>query len=1387
MAGILLKNCIKKFVNGELALEDSVVNVLSDELIAYVEIRTHCLEKQLSSILALLALRRWPKKWPSLVPNLLQQLSNVQEAGQFTWQTLHVMSRLHELLGQLSTKMQCAHFSTVYSELCWTLFPCVMKVWVPVMRDVHSGLSRYVVSGGCEVNEARFERDTELETKMYLATSTSKTLSLIVQAALPLIAARNACFRNFWKTYVSVIAPLSDRVRRSRSLYYSLFLYPNSIPQSTTAANLHSLSASNEGLQNWMFYQEEDANQSLDWVEEVRSEFLDPSFAYSGFYAQCHLLQALTKALTCTPVMAQRRFPQQMQPLAEPLLGFYTHHLSADFPLNRPDLRNLAQTSLPLRRLAFASLTLVGSVIQQILRENSSDSQNGIGQNDGRSDSDFATDNSACDAPQMSQSTTIQTSSGCGRMQQLQNHCDSHNVEYNNGSSCNSSSRCAGDNMRQFFTANRVTQLLEILCLGILCWTPSELQQWSSEDDAETFFFHTQLQRDGDDTVSSLRVAGERLCHALAQLCPDVVAQWLTTKLRDTESQSRLCRNTSWSNDGSGACEEASEDCLLYWDGVYYCAMLCVSELATHAVDFSLSDWCRSVLGPMLACLNSEANGNGVDVGVLRGGQSVLRVRLLQLLGKWAQSRLLQPQLLPDILAFLSSCLLSGESCSCNPRSRNCSKQNGCCCNVTVRKGDLVQRLYTAWALECVLQSEEVSLPLLLAPQMLEELCLGVLQVCREVQNEVEVRRWLLSNVLQVLLDLAQCGLQYHNNSSNGANHDEMMCRCGVDLLEIAQSAVTLLSPFSVSQMQGVSQLLCRDEGFEVKTFVNAGGGSGCNIFAPILCEVLQQILQSLSVQPPGCSLHAASAVASCIIGFVGVKEVSEESIMLLQKLLRSPVLDPLSYYNRNDNGEANFCDLLLACVRLAHNWLCILNAELSEGDLGAKASSGCEVSRSQLVYCVELIQLRLQQMQLQSYQSNTEIHNSQTNFSTHCGSDVVQREWWALLHDSRCRLTDWLCLDFGTPCKCAKATPIEQQKARYRDASETRRIALRLLTGLIETSTTYRWESNASQRLGACVAQLIVRLLRSASCPNLAAVCRSMVLSRYGDADSWSEEEVWYAMDVVAALITSSYNAFQTSSNVSNNNSYLGQFAVTVLQEALSVACRDIVAFCTCDGNTSCRNGNSNCILKPQVVLGQFLLLCEGQIEKLVRCGPGALLLRHLRWVQAMSGLCHGPFLSYVLHDAYDSAQFSREEQQWQNIALQVTQYFLQSTLPLLRSVSVTERATFLSQLMSEEICGPAQLATPTTLAYSTSHRNCYGLTDISGGVEEWDVLWSEAVQLEGVCRTRAIFKLHSLKSGVQDEIDVEVQLAEDAVSLSHRLLRLKSLQSSGLAQFHH
>lgn len=569
MAAILLKNCLQKVIKGDVELDHELLTTLCREVQNYIELENHCLEKQLCTIFGLLVLRCWPKQWPELVPTLVSQLTEVSRGSQPPWLAVHLLGRVHEALGNLSTRLHCPAYAQLYGELCWSLFSPIMKVWVPTLRDINSSLASHplpqVVTSE-SVSSLTFPRDLDSERIFCLATRTSKTLSLVLQSGLPLIAERNCCFRNFFKTYVSVIAPLSERVRKSRPFYRLLFLENGTTCTSTPQDAFWS----RKQPQDWIFFCEDEQGSCID-----SSECFDISHlrgAAGGFYAQCHLLLGLTRSLTCTPVILQRKHPEILQPMLEPLLAFYTAHLQLDFPLDRPFDRTLASSVLPLRRLAFASLSLLANVSTRVLREES----------------------------KFLGTTTPVTVTA-----------DVHN---------------AGErkSLRDFFCESRAVHLLELMLSALLPWSVQELETWSQDPES---FFASQLT-EADDFC--LRTAAERLCMSLLSLCPGAITGCLISKLIDTEAQARLagcvgvCPRQSTSQNDCTSCDSE----LLYWDGVYHCSSLCADQLLARG--FSLSTWSSEVLGPLLSQLQGAPRA-----GCLSSGQPILRVRLLRLLASW--------------------------------------------------------------------------------------------------------------------------------------------------------------------------------------------------------------------------------------------------------------------------------------------------------------------------------------------------------------------------------------------------------------------------------------------------------------------------------------------------------------------------------------------------------------------------------------------------------------------------------------------------------------------------------------------------------------------------------------------------------------------------------
>lgn len=569
MAAILLKNCLQKVIKGDVELDHELLTTLCREVQNYIELENHCLEKQLCTIFGLLVLRCWPKQWPELVPTLVSQLTEVSRGSQPPWLAVHLLGRVHEALGHLSTRLHCPAYAQLYGELCWSLFSPIMKVWVPTLRDINSSLASHplpqVVTSE-SVSSLTFPRDLDSERIFCLATRTSKTLSLVLQSGLPLIAERNCCFRNFFKTYVSVIAPLSERVRKSRPFYRLLFLENGTTCTSTPQDAFWS----RKQPQDWIFFCEDEQGSCVD-----SSECFDISHlrgAAGGFYAQCHLLLGLTRSLTCTPVILQRKHPEILQSMLEPLLAFYTAHLQLDFPLDRSFDRTLASSVLPLRRLAFASLSLLANVSTRVLRE----------------ESKFLGTN-----------TPVTVTA------------DVHN---------------AGErkSLREFFCESRAVHLLELMLSALLPWSVQELETWSQDPES---FFASQLT-EADDFC--LRTAAERLCMSLLSLCPGAITGCLISKLIDTEAQARLagcvgvCPRQSISQNDCTSCDSE----LLYWDGVYHCSSLCADQLLARG--FSLSTWSSEVLGPLLSQLQGAPRA-----GCLSSGQPILRVRLLRLLASW--------------------------------------------------------------------------------------------------------------------------------------------------------------------------------------------------------------------------------------------------------------------------------------------------------------------------------------------------------------------------------------------------------------------------------------------------------------------------------------------------------------------------------------------------------------------------------------------------------------------------------------------------------------------------------------------------------------------------------------------------------------------------------
>lgn len=354
LSGILLKTYVKKAIRGDIEVFEGVINQLKSAVLGYIELDNHCLEVQLTSIITMIAHVQWPKDWPELIGTLTQQIQSTDS----DWKPVHALNRLFEVLNTLSARSHLASFSAVYAELCWSVFPVVMKSWTCSMKQVTATLGQCPVMRGICVDSC--PRNLVTERLLHQSNIGSKILKLIMESALPQLVERNSCFNCFWKTFVSLIEPLSVYIRNVRNCYNLAFNThaENSRAQQGVVTDRHQ-----SGHQDWIFFHNDESEES-----DFDMSFLNGR--YGGFYSTANLVLSLVRHMTCTPVILSRKYSNLVQPLMEPLLGFYLKHLVAEFPLANDaaslEKLTLAKTVLPLQCLAFASTALLANVVQRL-------------------------------------------------------------------------------------------------------------------------------------------------------------------------------------------------------------------------------------------------------------------------------------------------------------------------------------------------------------------------------------------------------------------------------------------------------------------------------------------------------------------------------------------------------------------------------------------------------------------------------------------------------------------------------------------------------------------------------------------------------------------------------------------------------------------------------------------------------------------------------------------------------------------------------------------------------------------------------------------------------------------------------------------------------------
>lgn len=177
-----------------------------------------------------------------------------------------------------------------------------------------------------------------------------------------------------------------------------------------------------------------------------------------------------------------------------------------------------------------------------------------------------------------------------------------------------------------FFTDETVIALLRLMVSHLLRYTHSDLEEWKT--DPERFV----LTQQGLSNVETIKAAAETLFLYLLDTRPDAVCGVIMSYLSEVPYLER-------------------EEQVLALDAVYLCAGLAATSLS-HRIN--AGDFLTQQVGPLLSHLLSHPR-----VGATRGGQQVLRCRMMWLLSCWMYQ--FEQAALPQILGMLCGVVQRGS------------------------------------------------------------------------------------------------------------------------------------------------------------------------------------------------------------------------------------------------------------------------------------------------------------------------------------------------------------------------------------------------------------------------------------------------------------------------------------------------------------------------------------------------------------------------------------------------------------------------------------------------------------------------------------------------------------------------------------------------------
>lgn len=186
---------------------------------------------------------------------------------------------------------------------------------------------------------------------------------------------------------------------------------------------------------------------------------------------------------------------------------------------------------------------------------------------------------------------------------------------------------------RAFFTPARMATLLELLLHRLLRYSPGELEEWDSAP--EHFATGQEESKEGDSVKSASEGLFVAMIDPNVSPCAADVQALMVAHLQNTPLLLEASR------------EGASEDHVFFWDAVFLCTGLGSYSLGGC---INADEWLANVLGPLLPVLFASP-----ACGSLRGGQQLLRARLLWLIRLWLYH--FDPQIFGQLVAFLVTTL----------------------------------------------------------------------------------------------------------------------------------------------------------------------------------------------------------------------------------------------------------------------------------------------------------------------------------------------------------------------------------------------------------------------------------------------------------------------------------------------------------------------------------------------------------------------------------------------------------------------------------------------------------------------------------------------------------------------------------------------------------